>query len=357
MSEEETKSPQAAGGIARAQSLTREERKRIASKAAAARWDKSVDVPQAQYSGTLKLGDMSFPCSVLSDGSRVLTQSDFMHGMRMYYSGWVSKNRSEEDSAADIPQFLSFKSLSPFVNKHLGDLQSIILVYRTERGALARGIRAEIIPKICEIWLDAEEFGKLGTRQKEIAMKAKTLMRALAHTGIIALVDEATGYQAERPKDALQKYLEMIVRKELAVWAKKFPDEFYENIYKLRGWIWPGMGKNRYSVVAHYTRDLVYERMAPGLLLELESKSPQDDKGQRENKLHQWLSEDVGDPMLASHLQSILTLQRLALANGWGWQKFMNMVNQIMKKKGDNLDLPFSIDDQPTASQPPSLQS
>lgn len=350
MSEEnDTKSPKAAGGIARARALTGEQRSEIASKAAGVRWDKTKnpDVPRAQVSGTLKLGDMSFPCSVLSDGTRVLTQSDFMHGMRMYYSGWVSRNRSAEDAAADIPQFLSFKALSPFIDKYLGNLQSITINYRTERGALARGIRAEIIPKICEVWLDAEETGGLGSRQKEIAGKAKLLMRALAHTGIIALVDEATGYQDIRPQDALQKYLEMIVRKELAVWAKKFPDEFYENIYKLRGWPWPGMGKNRYSVVAHYTRDLIYERMAPGLLQELESKSPQDELGQRENKLHQWLSDDVGNPMLSAHLQSILTLQRLALANGWGWQKFMNMVNQVMKKKGDSLDLPFATDAQP----------
>jgi hypothetical protein len=85
--------------------------------------------------------------------------------------------------------------------------------------------------------------------------------------------------------------------------------------------------------------------MAPGLLKELEQKSPKDEKGQRENKLHQWLSGDIGDPMLANHLQSILTLQRLAIANGWGWQKFMHMVNQVMKKKGDSLDLPFITDD------------
>jgi hypothetical protein len=350
MNDQETpKKPQSVGGFARKESLTEERRKEIAATAANARWQKKEDVPQALKSGELKLGDMAFPCSVLSDGSRVLTQGDFMHGMRMYYSGWISKNRSDEDASADVPQFLSFKRISPFVNKHLGGLQSITISYRTERGIMARGIRAETIPKICEVWLDADEYGKLGVRQKEIAAKAKLLMRALAHTGIIALVDEATGYQSIRPADALQKYLEMIVRKELAVWAKKFPDEFYENIYKLKGWVWPGMRKNRFSVVAHYTRDLIYERMAPGLLKELEQKNPQDEKGYRDSKLHQWLTGDVGDPMLASHLQSILTLQRLALANSWGWQKFMHMVDQVMKKKGQNLDLPLSIEESSSA--------
>jgi hypothetical protein len=76
-------------------------------------------------------------------------------------------------------------------------------------------------------------------------------------------------------------------------------------------------------------------------LQELERKSPKGDKRQRDNKFHQWLSADVGDPMLASQLQSLLTLQRLAIANGWGWTKFMNMVDQIMPKKGQNLVLPL----------------
>ena len=58
--------------------------------------------PQAMYSGVLKIGDMEFPCSVLSDQSRILTQSDFMEGMGMYYSGWVSKH-----GPADLPHFLS----------------------------------------------------------------------------------------------------------------------------------------------------------------------------------------------------------------------------------------------------------
>lgn len=87
---------------------------------------------------------MSFPCSVLSDGTRVLTQTDFMTGMGMYYSGWVANNRSEEDAAADVPHFLSFKTLKPFVDKHLGDLQSIVVKYRTEKGGVAHGIKADI---------------------------------------------------------------------------------------------------------------------------------------------------------------------------------------------------------------------
>jgi hypothetical protein len=334
----------AIGGKARAEKLTPERRKEIAQKAATKRWsdDKSDDpnLPKAVYLGELTIGDMKFPCSVLSDGTRILTQSDFMSGMGMYYSGWVAKNRPTNQSA-DMPHFLAFKSLTPFIDKHLGDLQSIVVKYKTQKGFLAHGIKAEIIPKICEIWLDAAENGKLGTRQEKIAQKAKIMIRALAHVGIVALVDEATGYQAIRPQDALQKYLELIVSKELAAWAKKYPDEFYENIYKLKGWAWPGMQKNRFSVVAHYTNDLVYERIASGLLDELQAKSPKDEKGNRKSKLHQWLTADIGNPMLAQHLHSIIMFQRLAISNGYGWNRFVKMVDKVLPKKGSTLELPF----------------
>jgi hypothetical protein len=171
-------------------------------------------------------------------------------------------------------------------------------------------------------------------------------MRGLAHVGIIALVDEATGYQEVRPKDALQAFLEKIIAKELAAWAKKFPDEFYENIYKLKGWPWPGMKKNRYSVVAHYTRDLVYERLAPGLLQELERKSPKSESGNRSNRLHQWLTDDIGNPMLAQHLHSLVMFQRLAISSGYGWGRFVKMVDRVLPRRGATLELQFPEPDE-----------
>lgn len=102
------------------------------------------------------------------------------------------------------------------------------------------------------------------------------------------------------------------------------------------------MGKNRYSVVAHYTRDLVYQRLGPGILKQLCEKSPVNDKGRRPNRLHQWLTEDIGDPMLAQHLHSLIMFQRLAIANGYGWHRFVAMVDQVLPKKGETMPLPFT---------------
>lgn len=238
---------------------------------------------------------------------------------------------------------MTAKNLKPFISKEL-EVSSSQIEFKPLRGYKAFGYPADLLPKVCDVFLDADKAGVILVGQRHIVERVQILIRGLAHVGIVALIDEATGYQEIRPYDALQKYLEMIVRKELAAWAKKFPDEFYENIYKLRGWIWPGMKKNRFSVVAHYTRDLIYERIAPGLLKELEKKSPKDQTGKRKNKRHQWLTGDVGDPMLAQHLHSIIMFQRLAISNGYGWKRFITMVGKVLPKRGTTMELPFNAD-------------
>lgn len=326
----ETNAIQSLGGRARAEKLTHEERKRIAQAAADARWG----LEQATHSGTLKIGDMEFPCSVLSNGTRILTQSDFMHGMGMYYSGWVAKNKVE-NQAADVPHFLQFKSLKPFVDRHFNDLQSIVVKYKTERGAIAHGIKAEIIPKLCEVWIDAEEGGKLGGRQKLIAQKAKIMIRALAQVGIVALVDEATGYQEVRNKQALQAILDAFLRQELAAWAKRFPDDFYKEMFRLRGWSWKALSGKRPILVGKLTNDVVYERLAPALMEELEKKNPKGENGRRASKHHQWLTDDIGHPSLAQHLHAVIGLMRASNS----WQQFHEMLNKAFPKRGSVLQL------------------
>ena len=295
----------------------------------------SWEEPQAMYSGVLEIGDMSFPCSVLSDQSRILTQSDFMRGMGMYYSGWVAKH-----GPADLPHFLSFKSLKPFVDKNFTDLQSITMKYRTERGALAVGILAQIIPKICDVWIDAREEGKLGTRQKQIADKALLLVRALAHVGIIALVDEATGYQDVRDERSLHKILDAYLLAERAKWAKRFPDEFYRHIFRLRGWTWKGMKINRPSVVGRFTNDIVWDRLERYIHEDLRRRNPRNESGQRQSKHHQWLTEDIGHPALQSHLSGVMALMRAAPS----WDNFKRNLQRAYPKFYETMPLPFEED-------------
>lgn len=323
----------ARGGNARAQKLTQEERSEIARKGALARHAQKI--PVATHKGVLKIADLKIPCFVLDDGRRVISGRGMTTAIGM-------KGRGQ-----GIARISGLKAINSINNNTLSmAIQSPIqfLGGSPKVEETSDGFEAIALQDLCEVLLQARDAGFLKTEQEiRYGQFADMLIRSFARLGIIALVDEATGYQEERPKDALQAYLEQIISKELAAWVKKFPDEFYKNIYKLKGWPWPGMGKNRYSVVGTYTRDLVFERIAPGLLPELEKKSPKNEKGNRANKLHQWLTEDIGDPMLAQHLHSLIMFQRLAIANGYGWNRFVKMVDLVLPKKGSTLELPFKI--------------
>ena len=161
---EDANKGKAKGGFARAESLTSEKRSEIAKKAAAARWE-NADIPVAEYLGEIKFTDsLSFPCAVLSNKTRVLTETDFMSGMGMYRSGALSVRRKDSyDASARMPLYLAFKNLEPFISKHLGDTHLKPLMYRTAKGGVGHGLPAEMIPKICEVWLDARKAGVLGS--------------------------------------------------------------------------------------------------------------------------------------------------------------------------------------------------
>jgi hypothetical protein len=345
-------SGKAIGAYARAAKLSPEERSAIASEAAKKRWAERVDdtggLPKALEGckGVVNLAGIQVPCAVVKGPNgvqRILTESGITEAILGSRSGAAKRAKSRASEAgALLPLFIAPKRLEPFIDKDLidGPLKPIDYL---DGERVVRGYDASVLVAVCDVWLRAREAGALQKQQLPKAQKAEILTRALANTAIVALVDEATGYEKIRPQNALQHYLELLVRKELAAWAKKFPDEFYENIYRLKGWVWPGMSKNRYSVVAHYTNNLVYERVAPGLLKDLQAKSPKNDRGYRSNRLHQWLTEDVGDPMLAQHLHSLMMFQRLAIANGYGWNRFLNMVDQVLPRRGDTMQLPLEF--------------
>lgn len=335
----------ARGGAARAAGQTPEERKAQAMKAAEAKRELAT-LPRATHTGRLRLVDQEIPCAVLEDGTRVLTQSDFMEAMGMYYSGWIAKNAPSDGDLgvpAEVPHFLAQKTLIPFINKHLGHLQNIVMKYRTEKGSAAHGIRAEIIPAICDVYIDAEKAGRLGARQKKVAQQAMLLMRALAHVGIVALVDEATGYQRDREKDALAKILEAFVAKELQPYLKTFPAAYYEHLFRLYNLPYPPQGNKswRPAFFGRITNEVVYSRLAPELLPELKKAAS---KAEKKAHLHRWLTHELGHPRLREHLASIVSILKLSRTP----EDFKNNVNIVHPRFGDQKPLDFGDTGGPT---------
>ena len=117
-----------------------------------------------------------------------------------------------------------------------------------------------------------------------------------ATVGIIALVDEATGYQEVRDRLRYRRFSTSICGRNSPHGRERSRTDFYRQIFRLRGWDWRGMKINRPQCVAQYTKNLVYARLAPGILKELESRNPKTVAGRRIAKHYEWLTEDIGHP-------------------------------------------------------------
>lgn len=201
---------------------------------------------------------------------------------------------------------------------------------------------ATLFVDVCKAYVQAKNDGVLKNPvQSQIADRLLLIMSAFAKVGIIAIIDEITGYQEVRERDALQKILDRFLKKEFAAWAKTFPDEFYRQIFRLKGWHYDPSSVKRPSVVGRYTNDLIYERLAPEILTELETLNPKNDKGYRKVKHHQWLTDDIGHPRLREHLYAMMGLMRAF--NSWG--AFYNTVNKAYPKKNQQMVLDLFDED------------
>jgi hypothetical protein len=179
---------------------------------------------------------------------------------------------------------------------------------------------------MAEICFAVDEAARLGVLQKQqahIALEARVLIRAFAKTGITALVDEATGYQELRAKDALARILEKFIAKELQPWTRTFPLEFYQQIFRLKDWPFDPATMQSPRVLGKYTNNIVYDRLAPGVLKELREKNPIVD-GRRKHKMFQWLSGEVGHPKLLAHLEGVKIMMKMSDS----WEAFLAKLDE-----------------------------
>jgi len=323
-------SRQSKGGITRAENLSSEERKDIARRAATARWAKVANLPKATHQGTLIIGEAEIPCAVLSDGTRLLTQAGFLGAL-----GRSTKPKGKSQQVTDgLPPFLATRSLKPLITQEIIDSTAPVS-FITSTGGKALGFKAELLPKVCDLFLEARSSGLLTTQQNSIAEKSEILIRALAKVGIVALVDEATGFQAERDRDELHQLLSAYLVEERLAWAKRFPDEFYRQIYRLKGWKWP-VGRAKTPLLGHITNDIVYDRLPDGVLDKLRELNPTTEKTKRRKwKHHQFLSQEVGQPDLRDHILQLLPIMKISK----NWNSFLRHLDIAFPKKGTQIKM------------------
>ena len=272
----------------------------------------------------LRIGDVEIPCYVLEDETRVLVQRGMAAGMGM-----------SATSGHRFDKFISSKNLLPFIPNDLSLVIGNPIQFRPPTGGFAYGYPAISLVDLCKMVLAARRAGALQKQQAHIAKQCETIIIGLANVGIIALVDEATGYQDIRDRRALHKFLDDYLLPERAKWAKVFPDEFYIEIFRLRGWAWRGMKVNRPQIVGRYTNDIVWDRLAPHIHEELKVRNPKLPSGHRRSKHHQWLTQDIGHPVLQAHLVGVMALMRAA-AN---WGSFQRFLQRSLPKSGETMPM------------------
>ena len=321
---------QSLGGTARANTLTSEQRKQIARIGAKSRWDPAV--PKPSYTGKLSIMEREIPCDVYEDAAGVVHR----YIVQREVVGLITGNKK-----GGLDRYLAARNLQPFVpEKFKGRSLDQAVALLNIDGRQAHCYESDDIVDILYMYIDARKAerpakGKerakiLLPSQEKLADQAEVIVKSLAKVGIVGLIDEATGYQYFRKKNALQEYLGKVTRQELAAWVQRFPNEFFEQIARLLGWTLKSKGRYP-SVVGKYTTDLFYSRLGPGVLDELKRLNPKTEKGHRKARHHQWLTDDVGHPMLAQHLYALITLMR-----GYdSWDEFYKFATRIYPKSNE----------------------
>lgn len=287
--------------------MSAEERSAAARQAAAIRWAKpptalvsdepeAEDTPHpspfAKFRGELLLGGGPVDCYVLDTGERVISLRATV------------KSLTNID-ASNLGDYIGVNALKPFLDSDLvlGETRDFHIPGTQLRG---RGIPAERFIEILNGYVRALEAGALTTdRQREIAVKCSIVLGACAKVGLIALIDEATGYQYERAEDALQVRLRAFIADELREWEKTFPDELWEQFGRLTGW--QGSLHSRPKWWGKLVMELIYHAFDPDVARYLKENKPPPYKGQN---YHQWMTQDVGLRHLIPHIHQVIGIAR-----------------------------------------------
>ena len=281
---------------------------------------------QVTHSGQMNLGEFKVDCYVLEDGKRVLSGMGMQSALKML---------DDDSGGSRLARYLNQPTLAPYLLKarEQGHLDPIVC-YKGEQKI--NGYESYALLDICDAFLEARKHIELGERQAIIAEQCEIIVRSFAKLGLIALIDEATGYQYERERNELQKLIDIYVSEELRIWQKTFPDVYYQEIFRLRKWDFTVKGiSKRPSVVGRWTNKFIYEQLPPGVLEGLKSKTPKTDAGNYSARFFQSLTDDIGDSHLKAQLQSVITLLQISDT----WEDFLSKFNKLVDHRNGQLTL------------------
>lgn len=280
-------------------------------KGAITRWGRHVVA-----AGDFELGNIKVDCYILKNKTRVLSLASMVKVLDIKQGGYPTGDNR-------IERIVNGKGISQFVDSELASDVKKSLKITSEDGATMYAYPAILLPRICNAILDARDAGILQKQQLPMAIRADIIVRALSVVGIIALVDEATGYQYKRHKDALADYLNMYLTGELAQWVKTFPDEYYEHLFRLHNIDPKGNIHKRPAYFGQITNDIVYNRLDPLVLRELQKRNPTKN-GKRKHKHFQHLTKNFGQIELKMLLNRLVGYMTMADT----WEEVIEVINK-----------------------------
>jgi hypothetical protein len=256
-------------------------------------------LPVAEWAGNLEMGDGSLPCYVLNDERRVISRT----GATSVLAGKKGGGQLEKYIAAgSLPEYMP-----PNLTELMIDFSIPEVVNKT-----VRGLTAETFLDICRGYVRALTEGKLKSEaQIDMAHKASSFLAACAGVGLVALIDEATGFQYDRAEDALRVKLKAYLGEEMRKWEKTFPDELWTEFARLTNW--KGSVTQRPKYWGRLVNELVYEYLDPDVAKWLRENAPKPRKGQN---YHQWLSEQYGLRKLVEHIWMLIGMARACKTMG-----------------------------------------
>lgn len=258
------------------------------------------DLPSVSHPGTIRIGDIAIDCVVLDDGTRGYIQKQLNQAIGIKF-GRGSQGR--DFLAKFAPNYLSLREKT-----------DVVMAVKMPHGGHANIYRAGILSELPMNVIKAALSGDLHHKQRHIVPHCVAIAEALAKTGEIALIDEATGYQYHREPDALQDLIGRLIREHCADWERRFHPDYYASLFRLFGWTYKGQAQ-RPAVIGQITDQLVYGVIfPPNVMAEIRAR-----RSENPVKLHQWLK-DGGLSLLEKQIAAV----RMMADSSTDYQDFKN---------------------------------
>lgn len=240
--------------------------------------------------GTIHFGaDVECEAIVLADGRRGFNRRQLV--AIAGFTGNVTGSR--------FGHFLA--EISPNALKIYEDTSSKVSM---PNGATANFISCDVVPEFASGVIHQALDGTLHPQRRMLIAPCLKIQDSLARVGIVALIDEATGYQYHRAPDALQDLFARLIRNTAADWERRFHPDYYQAIYKLFGWQYDQTVSQRPHIIGKITLQWVYEPVfPPEILVAIKER-------QSSEKMHQWLTDEGGLKLMEKQRDAVMMIAR-----------------------------------------------